>query len=72
MPKNRKTVKLDGVIKHLNVPSKLRIGTRKAGTSASLMSNSTLQDVLTDKGKKRYWNNAQSVLISRGFTVVSA
>ncbi len=65
MPKNRKVVKVDGATKVIKVPAKLRIGTRKSGTSASMMSTKRLMEVLEDKNLKRYHNNAQSVINSR-------
>ena len=65
MPKNRKVVKHDGVSTIQNVASKLMIGTRKSGTSASLMSTERLLKVLEDNNLKRYWNNARTVLMKR-------
>ena len=69
MPKNRKVVKHDGVSTVQNVPSKLMIGTRKSGTSASLMSNERLNNVLKDKNLKSDWDNALTVLKQRGVKV---
>ena len=66
MPKNRKVSKVDGKTTVINTPSKLMIGTRKAGTSAFLMSNKKLLEVLTDSNKKRYIDNARAVLLMRG------
>ena len=66
MPKNRKVVKKDGVIKVINVPAKLRIGTRKAGKSAHSMKTQELFDICNGKGNSRYRNNATAVLYSRG------
>jgi len=68
MPKNRKIVKHDGVSTAQNVPSKLMIGTRKNGTSATLMSNDRLNEVLGDKNLKSDWDNARTVLNSRKVT----
>lgn len=65
MPKNRKVVKLDGVNKKLKVPAKKRIGSRSSGTSANLMSNKQLLDVLTDVNKSRYREQALTVLRKR-------
>ena len=65
MPKNRKTIKHDGVITKINVASKLRIGTRKSGTCASLMSTKRLNAVLEDKNLKSDWDNALTVLNRR-------
>jgi len=65
MPKNRKVVKHDGISTIQNVASKLMIGTRKSGSSASLMSNNRLNEVLGDKNLKSDWDNARTVLNSR-------
>lgn len=72
MPKNKKTIKShDGAITVINPPSKLLIGTRKGGISATSMSTAKLQDVLQDKSKKRYWNNARTALRNRGASLES-
>jgi len=65
MPKNRKSIKANGIISTINVASKLMIGSRKSGTSAMLMSNKRLLEVLDDESSKRYWDNARTVLNSR-------
>lgn len=62
MPKNRKVTKHDGVASVQQVASKLTIGTRKSGTSATLMSNERLLKVLEDSNMKRYHDNARKVL----------
>ncbi len=69
MPKNRNVVKKDGLIRKYNVASKLRIGTRKSGTAAHLMSTEALQAVLNSNDKKRYHTKARTVLAARGVTV---
>lgn len=69
MPKNRKVIKNGNTVTVLSVPSKLRIGTRKSGTSALLMTTEALKDVLTKKDNSRYHNKARTVLAMRGVTV---
>ena len=65
MPKNRIVKKVDGRTISKRAPSKMRIGTRKAGKSANLMSNAELQAVL-DSGDKRKWHHvAKAVLDAR-------
>ncbi len=66
MPKNRKIYKVDGVLHIENVASKLRIGNRKTGISAMLMSIGTLKDILSNKDKKRYHSKARNALHTRG------
>jgi len=65
MPKNRKVIKHDGISTAHNVASKLRIGTRKSGSSASLMSNKRLLEVLDDANLNSDWDNARAVLKER-------
>ena len=66
MPKSKKTTKVDGrTIQHKN-PMKLRIGTRKAGKSAITMTTAELQAVLENKDKRKWHNNARTVLQTRG------
>jgi len=69
MPKNRKVIKVDGATKVIKVPNKLCIGTRKSGTSATLMSTERLIEVAKNKSQKRYWDNAIHVLRQRGILV---
>ena len=64
MPKNRKVVKVDGASKTINVPTKNMIGTRKAGTAATLMSVDALMKVASEKGKRGH--KARMELIKRG------
>jgi len=66
MPKQRKVLKTGNTVNKFNVPSKLRIGTRKSGTSAFLMTTEALKDVLTKKDHGRYHNKARTVLAMRG------
>lgn len=66
MPKNRKIVKADnGAIKRSKVPSKLRVGTRSGGHSATTMSSAALVAVLKDTSKRKYHKNASAVLRKR-------
>ena len=67
MPKNRTIEKRDGLIYKHNVASKLRIGDRKSGTAAHLMSDEALQAVLNSKDKKKDHANARTVLRARGY-----
>jgi len=69
MPKNNRLVKLDGLIKKFKVASKLRVGTRRSGKSANLMSNDKLLDVVTSSNHKKDIKNAKTVLTNRGVTV---
>lgn len=69
MPKRRNVVKINDRVNKLRVPMKFRIGTRKSGKSGFLMTNKELLDVLESKDKKRWHNNARSVLAIRGVTV---
>jgi len=66
MPKNTKVYKVDNVLKRQRVPSKFRIGTRKAGKSAHLMSTQALLDVLAGPHKKNA-KNAKQVLELRNY-----
>ncbi len=66
MPKNRKIYKKENRIIVENVASKLRIGNRKTGVSAMLMSISALKEVLASSDKKRYHNKARNALHLRG------
>jgi len=69
MPKNRKITKDGNRTIVLKVPNKLRIGTRKSGTSALHMTTEALKDVLTKKDNSRYHNKARTVLAMRGVIV---
>ncbi len=66
MPKNRKIIKKNGIIYKFKVPATLRIGTRKNGISAHRMSTDALKEVMETANKKRWRNNARSVLALRG------
>jgi len=66
MPKNRKKVKVDNRIVTIKIPAKNRIGTRKGGISANLMSNESLMDVITDPNKSKWYHIARTVLLNRG------
>jgi len=66
MPKHRKVVKRDGQIFKFNTPNKFRIGTRKNGVSAHMMSSAALQEVIANKDKAKYHKNARTVLAIRG------
>ena len=65
MPKSVRKVKKDGYWTKVIVPTKFRIGTRKAGTSANLMSTEKLEQVLTDNSLSKYHDNARVVLANR-------
>jgi len=71
MPKNISFSKTPtgAVIRHRPSP-KFRIGTRKGGKAASLMTNDELKGVINDKNRKRYHSNAATVLTNRGVEVV--
>ncbi len=69
MPKNRNVVKKDGVVHKYKVASKMRIGTRKSGKSANLMSNEDLMSVLSSKDMARHHGKARTVLFNRGVRV---
>lgn len=66
MPKNRKVIKTQTTIKKVNVKNKLRIGTRKTGTTACGMTNQKLREVLKDDNKRKWHQNARVVLKQRG------
>ncbi len=67
MPKNITSSKGDNGKITVNRPAcKFRIGTRKSGKSANVMSTAELQKVLENTDVKRDWNNARTVLLSRG------
>lgn len=70
MPKNVSTTKTaSGATVKRRPYHKFRIGTRKSGKSALMMSNDELKDVLNDKNKKRYHSKAAQVLKARGIEV---
>jgi len=69
MPKNRKRTKVDNRIVVTKIPAKHRIGTRKSGISANLMSNDALMDVITDPNKSKWYHIAQNILANRGHAV---
>lgn len=73
MPKNVSRVKTkDGAIIVKRPTSKFRIGNRKGGKSALLMTNQQLMDVLKDPNKKRYHHKARAVLAARGGALLEA
>ena len=65
MPKSNKTVKHDGRQFQQKVCTKFKIGNRKTGISASLMSSSDLQKVIEDSNRKKFHNKARQVLALR-------
>ena len=65
MPKSVKKVKVGQEWKREVVATKFRIGTRKGGKSANLMSNDELQGILADTSKAKHWNKARAVLANR-------
>lgn len=70
MPKNRTKKKNEnGAIIVTRPNPKFRIGSRKGGKSALLMSNDELIAVLDDSNKKRYHAKARTVLANRGVTI---
>ncbi len=70
MPKNRtRTKSSTGAIIHSRPCSKFRIGTRKSGKSALLMSTDELRAVLADGTKRRYFAKVIAVLKMRGINV---
>ena len=66
MPKNNKVAKVDCHVKKQKVPAKLRIGMRKSGKSAIAMSTADLQAVLESNDKRKWHDNARTVLKMRG------
>lgn len=66
MPKSvRKVKNRDGYWERIKVATKHRIGTRKNGKSANLMSCEELDKVLLDKNLAKYHNKARAVLANR-------
>jgi hypothetical protein len=65
MPKSVKKVKDGNIWRREVVATKFRIGTRKSGKSAHLMSNEDLEAVLADKNKSKWHNSARAVLALR-------
>ncbi len=70
MPKNRKRIKIDNRFVISKNPTKHRIGTRKSGSSANLMSSAALLAVLEDKNKTKWHQHARHVLSSRGVKTI--
>ncbi len=70
MPKNRKRTKIDNRFVISKNPTKLKIGTRKSGSSANLMSSAALLGVLEDSSKTKWHNSARSVLRNRGVKTI--
>lgn len=70
MPKQRKFVKnKENVSMYVKTPSKFRIGTRKAGKSAMLMSVDELWAALSNSNLKRHKNKVTNALRLRGVEV---
>lgn len=69
MPKNRKVVKISQAMVLINEPRKFRIGSRKGGKSAHVMSSKELRDILKDEDRKRDRSNATAILRLRGVAV---
>jgi len=65
MPKSRKVTKKDGVIHKQDVATKFKIGNRKTGTAAHLMSTAQLEAVIEDDNRKKFHNKARQVLAKR-------
>jgi len=67
VPKNRKVSKnVEGVITKSIPTTKLRIGNRKSGRSALLMTTAELKEVLEKDDYKKYHQKARTVLRQRG------
>jgi hypothetical protein len=64
MPKNRIFLKAKTFNK--SVKRAFRIGPRKSGVSAYILSNDELCQLLNDKGKAKFKNNILAVLKMRG------
>ena len=69
MPKGRKVIKTANSVKKVNVKRKLRIGTRKSGTAANMMSTEALKEVLNTDSKSKWHKNARTVLSQRGVKI---
>jgi len=69
MPKNRKVIKTPLGVTKLNAPRKFRIGNRKGGLSAHVMSTAKLMDVATNPDMKGDHSNAMTVLRLRGVSI---
>jgi len=69
MPKNNRVEKRDGIIKKHKVSATLRVGTRKAGTSALKMTTEALKTLLIGDSHKSDHANARTVLRMRGIAV---
>ena len=65
MPKSNKVIKKDGRHFTQKVATKFKIGNRKTGTAANLMSTAQLEAVLEDSNRKKYHNKARQVLATR-------
>ena len=63
MPKSIRKIKKDGYWTKVVVPTKFRIGTRKGGKSANLMSDAALIAVIATNSKDS--NKARTVLANR-------
>ena len=65
MPKSNKIVKRDGRQYKEKASTKFKIGNRKTGTSANLMSVAALEAVLKDSNRKKFHGKARQVLAMR-------
>lgn len=66
MPKSIKKVRnSDGYWERIKTGTKHRIGTRKGGKSANLMSSQELYDLIDHKNMTKYHNKARTVLKNR-------
>lgn len=65
MPKSVKKVKVGQEWQRVTVATKHRIGTRKGGKSANLMSSQELYDVIDNKNMAKHHNKARAVLVNR-------
>ncbi len=65
MPKSNRIVKIENRLIKIITPTKFKIGNRKTGKSANLMSNSALKSVLEDATRSKWHNNARAVLTLR-------
>ncbi len=66
MPKNRTSVKTERGTKVIRPPSKFRIGNRKSGRSALLMTTAELLKELESTNNKRGHDKVRTVLRQRG------
>ena len=69
MPKNLKSVKVQGGIRKERGPNKFRIGNRKTTKPGHMMTTEALKEALDNTNLKKQRNKIVSVLRSRGVEV---